>query len=171
MEFPPQWECFPAEQFSSATPRSAGELGLELLVQVRPNGRMLDHFQVAVGGSKILNINFALADILASPRARSWRMKMQVWPRDVEIRRNMMTSTWRNLESLVSAKECQVVDCEGEEESSLPPEAVVEAMKADGVSAAIRFAVAIGGDQRLVLALQGLPASADQLMGKPAFRG
>jgi hypothetical protein len=52
-----------------------------------------------------------------------------------------------------------------------PPEAVVEAMKADGVSAAIRFAVAIGGDQRLVLALQGLPASADQLMGKPAFRG
>jgi hypothetical protein len=39
-----------------------------------------------VGGSKILNINFALADILASPRARSWRMKMQVWPRDVEIR-------------------------------------------------------------------------------------
>jgi hypothetical protein len=127
---------------------------------------------VAVGGSKILNINFALANSLASPRAWNWRVKMQVWPRDVEIWRNMMTSAWKNLESLVSARECQVVeDNEGEEGSGLTPEAIMEAMKADSACAAIRFAVALGGDQRLALVLQGLPASADQLMGKPAFRG
>jgi hypothetical protein len=41
---------------------------------------MLDHFRVVLGGSKILNINAAMADLLQIPSAKRWRLKMQSWP-------------------------------------------------------------------------------------------
>jgi hypothetical protein len=57
MNFPPEEEVFGAEQFETAAPREAGELGLELMAQVRPNGRILDHFRVTLGGSKIIDVS------------------------------------------------------------------------------------------------------------------
>jgi hypothetical protein len=48
MDFPPQWQLFEMEQFATAAPRAAGELGMELAMQVRPNGRMLDHYRVII---------------------------------------------------------------------------------------------------------------------------
>jgi hypothetical protein len=172
MEFPPEWTLLPADQFATAQPRSAGELGMELLVQARPNGRMLDHFRVSLGGSRILDINTQMASLLASPRAKNWRLRMQIWPRDVEVRRNMTSSAWLDLEALVSTGECRVVTTgEDSPDVEVARETVVAELKESGISAAIRFAVIIGGDQRLQLMLQGLPASADQLLGKPAFRG
>jgi hypothetical protein len=50
-------------------------------------------------------------------------------------------------------------------------EAVLDAIKASGSGAAVRFAVIVGEDQSVHLQLQGLPAAASVLMGKPAFRG
>jgi hypothetical protein len=143
---------------------------MELMVQARPNGRMMDHFRVSLGGSRILDVGFALSNILASPRARTWRLKMQVWPRDVDVRRNMTSTAWMDVEVLVSTKECQVVSI-GSDGSETPVafEEAVACLKDTG--AAIRFAVVIGGDQKLLLILQGLPASADQLLGKRAFKG
>jgi hypothetical protein len=170
MEFPPEWSLLAAEQFATAQPRSAGELGMELMVQARPNGRMMDHFRVSLGGSRILDVAFALSNIIASPRARTWRLKMQVWPRDVDVRRNMTSTAWMDVEVLASTKECQVVSFGSDgSESPVASEEVVACLKEAG--AAIRFAVVIGGDQKLLLMLQELPASADQLIGKPAFRG
>jgi hypothetical protein len=172
MDFPPKWEYFPADQFSSAQPRAASELGLELLVQVRPNGRMLDHFRVVLGGSKILTVNAAMADLLQIPSAKRWRLKMQSWPRDIEIKRNMVTSAWMDVEALLASKAAQMVLVGDDgEESEVAHNVAIGEMDQAEVGAALRFAVIIGGDQRLVLALQGLPATAEYLMGRPAFRG
>jgi hypothetical protein len=172
MEFPAKWECFEAEQFSSAQPRSAGELGMELLVQVRPNGRMLDHFRIALGGSRVLDVNAAMADLLQIPSAKHWRLRMLICPRDIEVKRNMISSAWMDVKTLVAAKAAQmVVAGDDGEEAGLAHATVVGEMDEAEVGAAIRFAVIIGGDQRLYLALQGLPATADYLMGRPAFRG
>jgi hypothetical protein len=38
MEFPASWNVFPAEDFSTAEARSPGVAGMELMVQMRPNG-------------------------------------------------------------------------------------------------------------------------------------
>ena len=43
MEFPPDWEVMAADDFTTARPRNAGLCSMELLAQVRPNGRILDH--------------------------------------------------------------------------------------------------------------------------------
>jgi len=62
MEFPPErWNFFPAEQFNTAAVRSPGELGMELLVQARDTGRIQDHFQFILGGSKLLTVKTSSA--------------------------------------------------------------------------------------------------------------
>jgi hypothetical protein len=134
---------------------------------------MLDHFRVAIGGSKVLEVNAAMADLLQLPSAKRWRLKLQVWPRDLDLKRNMVSSAWQDVETLIASKQAQVaiVGDNGEEEAGLDPGTVIGEMKQASVGAAIRFAAVIGGDQRLTLALQGLPATADYLMGRPAFRG
>jgi hypothetical protein len=103
MEYPPEWEAFDMEEFSKACPRVSGNLGMELLMQVRPNGRMLDHYRVTLGGAKILDVNFAMATVIKLPAATAWRLRHQVWPKDVELRRNMTTSTWMDISDLVAS--------------------------------------------------------------------
>jgi hypothetical protein len=44
---------------------------MELMVQVKPNGRMMDHFWVSLVGSFLLEVSFTLSNILVSPRAKS----------------------------------------------------------------------------------------------------
>jgi hypothetical protein len=168
MEYPPNWQVFEMEQFSSALPRSAGELQAELLVQARPNGRMLDHFRVTLGGSRILDVTFPLAKILNMPAAAEWKVKMQMWPRDIILRRNMTTSEWTDIDSIVSSKDGTVYL---PDESVVSHAEVLKLIQEAECSAAVRYAVVIGNDQRLLLMLQGLPASAESLMGKTVFRG
>jgi hypothetical protein len=77
MDYPPNWEFFPMEEFVAAAPRNPGKLGLEVLAQIRPSGRILDHFHVTLGGSKILDINVKLAEVLAGENFKTWRLQFQ----------------------------------------------------------------------------------------------
>jgi hypothetical protein len=97
MDYPPNWDIFPMEDFITSVPRSAGNLTSELLVQARPNGRLLDHFRYVLGGSSIMNVEFQLASIWQMPAASTWKLCYQVWPKDIEIRRNMVSSTWTDI--------------------------------------------------------------------------
>jgi hypothetical protein len=58
------WEIFQASDFNQASVRDPGELGMESLIQVRSTGRMLDHFQVMIGGSLCLRLEVPLRDVL-----------------------------------------------------------------------------------------------------------
>jgi hypothetical protein len=81
-----------------------------------------------------------------------------------------MTSTvWMDLGALVAENECHVVAVEGD--PPVPPEDVASVLERSKSAAAVRLATVIGGDQKMVLMLQGLPQSADYLLGRPAFRG
>ena len=55
MDFPPEeWVVFSLEEFTLAQPRNPGALGAEVMAQVRANGRITDHWRVALGGSEVL---------------------------------------------------------------------------------------------------------------------
>ena len=86
MEFPPDWEVMAADDFTTARPRNAGLCSMELLAQVRPNGRILDHYRVSLGGSRILDVNCRLAELLLCPATAELWFKYSVWPRDVDIK-------------------------------------------------------------------------------------
>jgi hypothetical protein len=165
MNFPHLWDILPAADFSTALPRAAGELGAEVLAQVRPNGRILDHYRVTLGGSKIVEVKAPMATMALAPAGSSWMFRHQVWAKDIQLMRNM-TSAWVNAHKLIQEKGAWVEDHEG---NPVPEEQLLEILP--GKTAAIRFSVVIGEDQNLELALQTLPAAAEVLMGKPAFRG
>jgi hypothetical protein len=57
MEFPPRSEVLEADLFATAVPRDPGDLGAEVLAQVRGTGQIADHFRVTLGGSKILDVS------------------------------------------------------------------------------------------------------------------
>jgi hypothetical protein len=166
MNFPHTWDVLVAVDFNTALPRAAGQLGAEVIAQVRPNGRILDHYRVTLGGSKIIDVKASMAAMALAPAASSWVFRHQVWPKDVVIRRNMTTGPWINANKLIEEKNAWVETMDG---VAVPEQEILEVLP--GRSAAVRFAVAIGEDQNLELVLQTLPAAAEVLMGKPAFRG
>ena len=44
-------EIYPATEFEEAQAHTPGALGVELTVQVRDNGHILDHWRLILGGS------------------------------------------------------------------------------------------------------------------------
>ena len=168
MDFPPDWEIFPEDEFTMASPRNAGELGMELLAQVRPNGRVLDHYRITMGGSKILDITVPLEKLLLCQPDNSLLFKYQVWPKDISIKRNMSTSSWSDVYDLLASRCASVAVVGGE---ALPHEAILADLKGAEKAASIRFATVIGEDLRMRLVLQCLPASTAHIMGKPLLRG
>jgi len=169
MEFPPDsWRIFEAAEFSTATVNSPGEIGIELMAQARPNGRLLDHFFFAVGGSSILELSISMAAFFRDNQFKDYFFVLQSWPKDVAIRRNMTTSAWLDVPELIRSRKAVVKDSTGR---TVPIEDVALAINDHGTGAAIRWAVVIGEDEKLRLQLSALPAGADILAGKPAFRG
>jgi hypothetical protein len=170
MEFAPEeWGVFPAEEFNTAAPRASGQLYMELMIQVRPNGRMLDHCRLGLGGSSVVDARFELARLFSFPAASRWAVRYQVWPKDIDLRRNMASTGWKDLTTMVASHDAVVIDRDSGE--PVASEIVLDAIKASGSGASVRFAVIVGEDQSVHLQLQGLPAAANVLMGKPAFRG
>jgi hypothetical protein len=166
MQFPHLWDILPAADFSTALPRAAGELGAEVIAQVRPNGRILDHFRVTLGGSRIVEVRASMAAMALAPAASTWVFRHQVWAKDIQLRRNMTTGPWVNAHRLIEEKAAWVEDAGG---NRIEEQELRETL--EGKTAAVRFGVAISEDQNLELVLQTLPAAAEVLMGKPAFRG
>jgi hypothetical protein len=116
---------------------------------------MLDHFRATMGGSRILDISFQMANIINLPAANSWKFKMQTWLRDVVLRRNMTTSDWVNVDAIIAAKDGCVMTVEESMKTLVPHAEVLASLQEAGVAAAMRFAVVVGGDQRLWLMLFG----------------
>ena len=61
MEFLPDvYEVYPNADFETAAARLPGAATMELLVQARDNGRCMDHFRIALGGSSLLETSVPL---------------------------------------------------------------------------------------------------------------
>jgi hypothetical protein len=165
MEFPPDYVILDADHFATAEPRNPGELGAEILAQVRSTGRIADHFRVTLGGSRIIDVSAPLAAMMQGAPP-TWLFRFQAWARDIEVRRNMVSTTWLNVHSQLAAREAWITDQAG---TQIPHETVLEAIQ--DKRAAFRFIVVVSDSQGLDLMLQALPASKETLTGKPAFRG
>ena len=170
MEFPGEIDCFDAADFETAVPRRTGRSTVELMAQVRPTGRIADHFRLAVGGSALLEAKPILSTVFNNKRLDCYRMTYQFWCKDVEIRRNMTTSKWMDGLSLINSNTVAITDLDGnaveeEEIKGLLSKELLESR------ASFRHAVVIGPDHRICLELQSMPASEATLTSKPAFVG
>ena len=173
MEFPPSnWYIFEAGEFDTARPRAASDVCAEVMAQVRPNGRVMDHWRIATGGTAMLKASVDMATIIpAVGELPKCSIIYEMWPADIGIRRNMTTSPWVDIMALLAANEITAKD-----ETGLPVlcETILEnlrALPARAVNtASLRWAVCISEEGRLEIQLQCLPASAATLSSKPIFK-
>ena len=173
MEFPPSnWDIFPAEEFTTAAPRVNSKCSVELMAIVRPNGRVMDHWRLATGGTKLLSITLELASIIPAAAALpKCKITYQQWPADLAIRRNMTTSPWLDVMTLLAANELTAAD---EQDEVVESQTIIENLRAlpnrSVISAAVRWAVCISEEQHLEVQLQCLPAPVTTLNSKPIFK-
>lgn len=171
MDFPPEWTMLAMEDFETATPRDPGELGMELMVQARATGRLMDHHRVTLGGTVILTANFSTTIVYQIPDLPNLNLKLAIWPREIKIRRNMTTSEWFDLTNQIASNDvlssshgsvntnADLLEFFNSEPSRTP------------VGCSFRWAVGVGADGRMELCLQSLPASATLLNSKPSLKG
>ena len=172
MEFPPEWNILPAEDFEIAVPRDPGEIGVDLMAQIRNNGRILDHFRLVLGGSKLLEAAVPLKNILPTVEAPDWTLKVTCWPRDVKLRRNMATSAWLDIKEQLASNDARVSDSDGVlVENKLLLDFLDELADKQMNSASTRWWVGAGEDGRLHLQLQAIPSPANSHASKPAWKG
>ena len=173
MEYPPSsWFIFGAEDFNTAATRNPGEIGVEAMVQIRPNGRIQDHWRLATGGSKILGARILLNSIIpAAASLGEITLEYQCWPADINIRRNMTTSAWLDVADMVKTNGILARGADGElVDNAVITEALAGIKDKAANSASWRWAICIGEDDRLQIQLQCLPAPASLLGGKPVFK-
>ena len=176
MEFPPNsWFIFPNEDFETAPVRSTGELCVELMAQARPKGQLMDHWRLVLGGSKILEASVELARVIPAVTAiglPKWHLRMQKWPADITIRRNMTSSAWFDMTTLLAANQIEVT--EKDDGDSVDSAQLCEGLNRirDKIlsSCSWRWAVCASEDDRLELQLQCIPVSTTYLNSKPQFK-
>ena len=172
MEFPCIWNMFPEEDFRTAAPREPGENGMELFVQVRPNGRMLDHFRIGFGGSSLFEFATPLRKIINSDVVEGWTMKYQFWGRDINIRRNMTTSMWFDAYQGIKSGSVIIYDEDDQHVSAEKVLKILDAMAPENCNSAVmRYAATVGDDNLMYLEVQSLPMTKAQVEGKPSFNG
>ena len=172
MEFPPTWNVLLAELMDTYQAPDCAGASLLLKAQLRPSGRILDGFQLALGGTNIHDANVDMGQLIPASNFKQWKLKFQFWPRDVQIRRNMMTSSWHDIPAMICSNEATVFNEKGEETTpAVFMELLDLAADFEPEAAAIRWAVIVGEDNLPRLQLQGLPASAVTLSGRHQFKG
>jgi hypothetical protein len=175
MEFPPDWLVEPLDDFdlAVATLANSGDaIAIQLLAQLRPTGRVLDNFRLAINSSEILDVELNLHHLLPVEAVKGYRLNFQHWPRDIGIRRNLTTSGWLDVPDLVASNNATVHDADGAGIPSGEFRRLLDELPDNGPeTCAIRWAVAVGEDGLLKLQVQSLPGDAASLNGKPLTKG
>ena len=159
----------PRTEFLLAQATTPGDRCVDLLAQLRASGRILDACRLVVGGSEVIQVDIDLHRTVPIDRFKQWRIRYQIWPRDVVIRRNQATGDWVDVEALVAGRDAEIVDAGG---AFIPPNEFLAILAEQDPprSASIRWAVVIADDGGVHLQLQTLPGSPTVLNGKPMLR-
>jgi len=145
-------------------------LTAELFATVRDNGRIIDQTRHVIGGSGSLEAVFPLGRIFPDPELEDWEVRVQRFPRDLDIRRGLLSGNWANIVDVVASRNASIFDGEG---SEIPAAEFIRRARdseAGPQVGAMRWAVTLSDSARLALQLQGLPATAAMLNGKPSLK-
>ncbi len=111
--------------------------------------------------------NFKLKKVVGDVSIREWTIGIQKWPRDVELRKGLLSSLCVDIPALVSGRDAQVLDNQG---AGIPAAKFLRRFNEalDGKAlVSVRWAVFLNDRGKLATQLQALPSSAAVLNGKP----
>jgi hypothetical protein len=173
MEFPSSsWLYNDLDDFDTAPPSVNGRLVAELYVMLRPTGRLLDTYRVAIDGSEPLVVNVDLGAILPANCFAGYRLHFETRPQDIQLRRGLLSTVWADLTTIVGQADATVRNADNEVMPSDEFLAAVDDLPDAGPdSASLRWCLCVGANRQLVLQLQSLPSRAEFLNGRAAFKG
>ena len=173
MDFPSdEWVYNDIDDFDTAPTTVKGDYTLEIYAQLRPTGRILDNFRAVLGGTRYLEINASLMDMIPSSRFKGWHYRTQRYPGEVVIRKNMLSSAWIDTPATLLFNEASIYNADNEVVANDTFMQILEELPESGPeTVATRYCIVIGADRRPALQFQCLPASAVVLSGKAAFKG
>jgi hypothetical protein len=171
MDFPAEWVVLQMEEYNTATPDYQGDFTVELLAQRRSTGWILDNFRFALDGALHLDATVDLASIISVEAYQGWKLTQQFLPRDIPLRKNMVTSAWTSVTDTVASRDCDITDSDGAGISTGDFIRSIATLPGTGpTNGSTRWAVIIGGDHHLKLQWQALPLPASVLNGKASFK-
>jgi hypothetical protein len=156
---------YAVDEAPNSHPRTA-----EVFATVRNNGRILDDMKVVIGGTGIFEANFKVRRLITDDVIGSWTVNIQRWARDIIIRDGLLSSSWTDLATIVSARDATIHDNNGAGIPAAEFLRLLDAAEKGDARAALRWAVTLSERGRLAAQLQGLPASAAALNGKPSYQ-
>jgi hypothetical protein len=81
----------PASRYHTDQPPNTSKHTAELFAEARDNGRILDNTRCVLGGTDILEAEISLAKMFEDPVLRSYKMHIQRWPRDVDLKKGLLS--------------------------------------------------------------------------------
>jgi hypothetical protein len=171
MDFPADWVIDNMEDYNAAGSSYQGDITVELLAQLRNNGRILDGFRFTLDGASPLEAVIDVHSIIPADLYKSWKLVQQFWARDIVIRRNMATLAWTSITDSVASRDCDITDESGAGVTAGHFLRSITDLPGDGpTNGSTRWAVVIGEDGFLKLQWQALPLPASVLNGKAIFK-
>ena len=172
--FPPDWQIYDNDQFSSFTIPATADAGLgaALCIQIRPDGRATEHFKVVLFGGEFIQAAFPATILFNLPEAAGASFFFQCAPVDAAPRVDMTSTGWQDVEDMMRQRTLLVLDAKGDivEAGSLHSRMTSNCAKKAAVGASIRWAVAVADGGKLELQLQGLPLPAKFLNSEVPYR-
>ncbi len=141
----------------------------ELFAKVRKNGRILDEFKCVLGGSEVIEADFSLGLLFKDPVVAEFSARIQRWLRDIVLRKGFLSGRWEDFKWMVTSRDVYILDKEGGGLTANDFKKACSNMEV-AEDAAVRWAVVLDDGGRLAIQLQGLPASAAMLNGKPSLK-
>jgi hypothetical protein len=120
------WQYFkairPMPGFHVDQPPSNVRHSAELFATIRINGRILNDVRCILGGNEVVEASFRLDKLTENPDFKEFEVKMQRWPRDIELRKGRVSGAWTSLSDLVASRDADVFNKDGSGiPAKLPP--------------------------------------------------
>jgi hypothetical protein len=93
----------PEEVYNVDEPPTHSKHTAELFAKVRNNGRILDKFKCVLGGSEVIEADFSLGMLFKDPVVSEFSAKIQRWPRDIDLRKGLLSGRWEDFKWMVPA--------------------------------------------------------------------
>ena len=160
----------PMAGFNVDEPPTTHAITAELFATVRSDGRIGDTTRMVIGGRDVIEASFSLSAAFEDPVLAEYNMLIQRFPRDLDLRKGLLSGAWHSLIDMVASRDASVLDESGAEVTAA--RFLKQAKEAEGgpAVASVRWAVTLNDCAKLCLELQCLPASATALSGKPSLK-
>ncbi len=161
----------PSAGFTTDEPPATKPYTADLFATVRDNGRIIDRVRYVLGGNAIIETDFKLGKIFDDEDIANWTLHVQRWAKDIDLRKGLLSGPWMDVGGLVASRDAAVFDSTG---AGIPANEFLKRLQGEEdeepLCASIRWAVVLDDAAHLAIQLQGLPAGAAVLMGKPSLK-